>query len=257
MAFISSVNISGINVFLSTLQSFLVSTVGWTLVDTAVSGLPENFVVRSSGLSGDRLIYLKFGASSLNQSGISVFACVSFNSTTDVASNATSHGTTLYNTFHLNSGESLLYWFEADLDHVQIFSHAADSSSYNRYIYMGLVNEIRPIVSATPTWVIVFAGLLTSNNGKIVETQVGTFNINLAASTFTNAGEVTDPNLNDGLVYMWPVAIYSNADDRMFGTLKNAYQVGGGLVDLTNIVASAVDYTVCRGSTLKLAVKMA
>lgn len=259
MAFISAVITSGITVFLSTLQSFLVSTVGWTLVGTGVSGLSENFVVRSSGVSGDRLIYLKFGASIATQSGISVFACVSFNSATNAASNPTT-GSSQFGTFALNSGASITCWFEADLDHVQMFTNLPKSNLYNKYLYTGLLDEFRKLTSATPNLAVVIdANSIDSNSSKIVESQPGNFNQPLDVSRLQTPANRSDPNTSDGLVYLWPNVVHNNTADIVYGVMKNAYLVGSSIADLTNLIASAVDYTVAKvGNSidLGLAVKM-
>jgi len=76
--FVSNLVVSSTQGALSALYSFMITTLGWTPVASGVSGVAEGFVARSSGVSGDRLILLKFGASIAAQSAVSVFACTAF-----------------------------------------------------------------------------------------------------------------------------------------------------------------------------------
>lgn len=259
MAFISGISLSGITMFLSTLQSFMVSTIGWTLIDTGVSGLSENFVVRSSGISGDRIICLKFGASTINESGISVFACKGFNSSTDVADSPTTGSSSLEYSFHLNSGGAIACWFEGDLDHVQMFTSISHSTTLNRYLYAGLPDEIRKVTSAVPNLAIVLTSNgIDSTKSKIVESTPGETNQFITTPIDFTSGDKSDPNMFDGLVYMWPIPVVHSSSDRLFGILKNAYKVGTGVSDMTSLIASNVNYTVIVVPTRvdRLAIRM-
>jgi len=226
--------VSSISHVLSTLQSFLVSTLGWTLLDTAVSGLAENFVVRSSGTSGDRLICLKFGASLATQttSGLSCFACVSFASATDVASNATTE-----QSLALNGTGDLRLWLVGDRDHIMIGTDRPQAAASSCWLYAGLTDEFSSNVTQTPNQTVIgvthsIEGILA--NARIVESPTATFNVALQlrsplGATGWNAAFGGGPDRNDGYVYLWPCVVVNTAADRVYGFLKNAMQLSRGI----------------------------
>jgi hypothetical protein len=228
--------VSSVSHFLSTLQSFLVSTLGWTLIDTGVSGLAENFVVRSSGTSGDRLICLKFGASAVGQvtSGLSCFACVSFASATDVASNATTDVSLTMNGTSGTATRDVHIWLVGNLDHVMIGTGVAQAALSASTLYAGLVDELVSSVTQTPNQVVI--GSMHAFDGtvavaRMVETPTATFNVVLALRTYlgTNVLNIAlggVPDLNTGLVHLYPVLALNNGADRVYGFLKNVMQTG-------------------------------
>jgi hypothetical protein len=227
--------VSSVSHFLSTLQSFLVSSLGWTLLDTNVSGIQENFVVRSSGTSGDRQICLKFGASTAGQttSGLSCFACVSFASATDVASNPTTDVS-----LALNGTGDLTVWLVGDLDHVILATDRGVAQASAVVLYAGLVDQLVSSVTQTPNQVVLgnthsFDGALAT--AKLVESPTGTFNATVALQSYLggtalmNVNRGGAPDLNTGLVHVWPTVVVNNANDRVYGFLKNILQVGSPL----------------------------
>src|SRR5262245_1673915 len=176
--------VSSVSNFLSVLQGFLVSTLGWTLLDTGVSGLAENFVVRSSGISGNRLICLKFGASTASQvaSSLSCFACVSFASATDVASNATTE-----QQWTMHGANPLTVWLVGDLDHVVMANDILQGATSSAWLYAGLVDEVVSSVAQTPNQVVIansrgWDGTLA--NARMVESPSGTFNVSIDLQSY-------------------------------------------------------------------------
>jgi len=226
--------VSSTSALLSLLQSYLVSTLGWTLIDTNVSGLAENFVVRSSGTSGNRLICLKFGASTAAQttSGLSCFACVSFASATDVASNPTSE-----RSLTTNGASPMAVWVAGDLDHVQLATDRGAAAASACWIYLGLVDEFVSSVAQTPNQVLVGNAHdwdAVTARARLVESPSGTFDtaVHLRALVGLNVlppQQAGGPNLNDGYCYLWPVLVVNGSTDRVYGALKNTFAVAQGL----------------------------
>jgi len=242
MAFVSSLSVSSTSSLLSSLKSFLVSTCAWTLIDTGVSGLAENFVVKSPGASGDRNIYLKFGASSAELSGISCWAADGFASATDVTSNATTE-----RVLSVNSGGSLTAFFEGDADHVIVGTNKGANTTIATWVYGGLTQEYTPSVASVPNQSVLVTGIDVGGvtTGRAVESPTGTYNTALLVDSFASAHlNKSDPNLLDGLVYLWPMLVTINGSDRMLGTLRNAYAVGQAIVHNTVLTASGQDYIV-------------
>jgi hypothetical protein len=243
----SRVVVSSVSHFLSTLQSFLVSTLGWSLLDTGVSGLAENFVVRSSGTSGDRLICLKFGASTASQvaSSLSCFACVSFASATDVASNATTE-----QQWTMHGANPLTVWLVGDQDHVILLNDKVQGQTSSTWLYAGLLDEPVSSVAQTPNQVIIAnsQGMDgTTARARLVESPTGTFDtaVWLQGYLGTNLQSINRggaPDLNTGRVHLWPVVVVNNANDRVYGLLKNTFQIGAPLSALHALTSETEDY---------------
>ena len=241
---LSSLVVSSASALLTQLQAFLVSTLAWTLLDTGVSGIAENFVVRSSGVSGDRQICLKFGVSIADQVALSCFACVSFASATDVASNATTN-----KFIHTYGISSIGFWATGNKDFLCLITDPAGTIS--NFIYAGLVHEFVSTVTQTPNQVVMlenndWQGTL-AGAGKMVESPTGTFNVETNVQTFglpttpTNILTRSDPDVEAGVMYLWPMVVVADGTDRLFGLLKNVLAVGQrvDMVHGTVVVTSA------------------
>jgi hypothetical protein len=240
--------VSSISHFLSTLQSFLVSTLGWTLLDTGVSGLSANFVVKSSGVSGDRQICLKFGASTASQaaSSLSCFTCVSFNSATDVAPNPTAE-----QQWTLHGANPATVWLVGDRDHVILVNDLLQGATSSAWLYAGLVDEVVSSVGATPAQIVIansrgVDGTLA--NARMVESPTGTFNVAVNLQSSLGGNAVLNPNrggapdVNTGLVYLWPVVVVGDTTDRLYGLLKNCAMVGNPLSAGQELLSDVADY---------------
>jgi hypothetical protein len=243
----SRVVVSSVSHFLSTLQGFLVSTIGWTLLDTGVSGLSENFVVRSSGTSGDRQICLKFGASTVGQvaSSLSCFACVSFNSATDVASNPTSD-----QQFTLHSAATTV-WLVGDRDHIILADDIDQGATSSAWLYGGLCDELVSSVAHTPNQVVIgnsrgWDGTLP--NGRMVESPTGTFNVSIDLQSYLGGVAAMNPNrggspdLNTGYVLLWPTAVINGGNDRVYGFLRNTAMLGNAFSGGQELVSDSATF---------------
>jgi hypothetical protein len=187
-------------------------------------------VARSSGISGDRLILLKFGASIAGQSAISVFACTAFASGTS----ATTNGTTDQTVF-MNAAATVSLFMGGDLDFVFLANGFSAANNSPTWLYAGLTNEFSKTLSQFPTHVIVVnASNMEATNGRIVESPPGTFNssVYLGAFDFTNVMNRCDPDLISSNVYLAPIVVAHATVDRVFGTLKNCYGCGGAISNL-------------------------
>jgi len=240
---------SSTSAFLSGLRSFLVSTVGWTLLDTNVSGLAENFVVRSSGASGDRLICAKFGISGANDANLSCFACVSFASATDVASNATAN-----HYLRTTSGTTLVAYFAGTADYCFV-GHLAPAVSAGdaSWLYVGLCDELVSSVSATPNQTVILTAVSQASVavglGQIVESPTGSFAVTVAHDAtmgpdFTSILGRTDPDVNTGQVFLFPGLMVNTTTDRVYGWLRGAGGVGLNLAPGAVLTLSGHDYIV-------------
>lgn len=242
MPFVSSLLVSGNNEILSALQSFVVTTLSWTLIATGVSGTAENFVARSSGVSGDRQIMLKFGVSIAQSPALSVFACVSFASATSVTSNPTTELN-----LQTNSGGAITIFMQGDKDHIFVGTNRTRDASQATWLYGGITDQFRKTVSATPNLVVLANGTGPdpgTNNTRIVEMPAGTFNAVAQLATFNkpNIIDRSDPNLDDGLVYLWPMVVGNTATDRVIGTLKDGFAIGDAIAQNQVLTASGQDY---------------
>ncbi|HXH10793.1 MAG TPA: hypothetical protein VNP04_13655 [Alphaproteobacteria bacterium] len=245
MAFVSSLSVSSNQGLLSALYSFVVTTLSWTPVASGVSGVAEGFVARSSGTSGDRLIIVKFGGSVANQSGISVFACTAFNSATSTATNPTTD-----KNLSLSGTASITVYFEGDKDHIFVGTAVSSANGVQSWIYAGLTQEFSPTLSQFPTHVIVTNSLdIETTTGRLVEGPPGTYNstIYVGSFDFTNVLNRCDPDLITSNILMFPVVVAHASVDRLYGTLRNCYGVGGAISHAIVITApngSGTDYVV-------------
>ncbi|HXH10794.1 MAG TPA: hypothetical protein VNP04_13660 [Alphaproteobacteria bacterium] len=242
------VTVSSVSHFLDTLRSFMVSTLSWTLIDTGMSGLAENFVVRSSGVSGDRQIVLKFGASTANQTGssLSCFACVSFASATDTASNPTTD-----RSISMNGANNIAVCMVGDMDHIIIVNDKIAAAVSSVFLYAGLINEFYSSVGATPNQVVVVNGNDidgTTDSGRMVESPTGTFNVTLArlrsyiGTNTLNPVHGGGPDMNSGRVFGWPLAVVNDGSDRFYGFLKNVFMTPSRLSALQAFTTSNEEY---------------
>ncbi|HXH10795.1 MAG TPA: hypothetical protein VNP04_13665 [Alphaproteobacteria bacterium] len=238
-----NVEVSSTSAMLAALQSFIVTTCSWTLIDTGVSGISENFVVRSSGASGDRIIVAKFGVSTATEAYVSVFACVSFASATDVASNPC-EPTRLRTT----SGGPLRLYMQGTRDFVFVGTNLTPASNQDStWCYVGLVDEFYSSVSATPNRVVVFGSCsqasLLIGVGAMVEGGNGIFNVRVAVDAtlgpdFTSLLGRSDPDQNTGRVFLWAPLVFDVDADRVYGWMRGVVGVGKNIPDGSEIFLS-------------------
>jgi hypothetical protein len=141
----------------------------------------------------------------------------SFASATDAASNATSEvNITTYGV------SSLRVYAIGNRDFLAL---TTDGMANNSGLFWcgGLVQEFVSSVSATPNQVILVngLGLAVTGGAKMVESPTGTFNVGVnvfAPGTPAVPADLlgtADPNLDDGLIYLWPLLVGHDTTDRL------------------------------------------
>ncbi len=122
--------------FFSRLKSFLVDTVGWTVLSSDLGAANPFLYIDSAGESGKETINLLFDKFTANADKICVRTALWWNP--DTLSAVLPAGTTNYNYISTKDSATFLYWMYADLDHIVVVTRA--STAYNAY-YFGIAKR--------------------------------------------------------------------------------------------------------------------
>lgn len=119
--------------FFSKLKSFVIDTVGWTILSSDLAATNPFLYISSTGESGKETINLLLDKFTANADKICVRTALWWNP--DTSSAVLPAGTTTYNYVSTKDSATFLYWIYADLDHIVIITRI--STSYNGF-YLGL-----------------------------------------------------------------------------------------------------------------------
>lgn len=120
--------------FFSRFKSFIVDTVGWTILSSDLGAANPYLYVSSAGESGKETTFLLFDKFTANSDKLFVRAALWWNPGTSTAVQPA--GTTSYNYISTKDSTTFPYWIYADLDHIFLVTRI--STTYSAYYFGGL-----------------------------------------------------------------------------------------------------------------------
>lgn len=120
--------------FFSRFRSFIIGTVGWTVLQEDLGAANPFLYISSSGESDKETIYLLFDKFIANADKVCVRQALWWNSGTSSAVQPA--GSTGYNYVATKDSVTFPYWIYADLDHIFLVTRI--STTYSAYYFGGL-----------------------------------------------------------------------------------------------------------------------